>query len=86
MCESKTCRSSHNKAYATCFSVECTFLSGGRPIRFCETCHILRHQNRKHVVQLPLPEVWNCPSEWQAFMTEGIISLLCEVSAQENAL
>ncbi|VDN40114.1 unnamed protein product, partial [Dibothriocephalus latus] len=46
VCESKTCRSKNNTAVITCFSVECAFLNGNRPIRFCETCHFIRHSSQ----------------------------------------
>ncbi|VDL99008.1 unnamed protein product [Schistocephalus solidus] len=46
VCESKTCRSKNNTAVITCFSVECAFLNGNRPIRFCETCHLIRHNSQ----------------------------------------
>ncbi|KAL7061758.1 hypothetical protein AAHC03_0811 [Spirometra sp. Aus1] len=46
VCESKTCRSKNNTGVITCFSVECAFLNGNRPIRFCETCHLIRHSSQ----------------------------------------
>lgn len=46
VCESKTCRSKNNAAILTCYSVECAFLNGNRPIRFCETCHLIRHSSQ----------------------------------------
>ncbi|VEL07116.1 unnamed protein product [Protopolystoma xenopodis] len=45
ICESKTCRSKSNTAVVSCWSSECAFLNGGRPIRFCQACHSLRHTN-----------------------------------------
>ncbi|TGZ74785.1 hypothetical protein CRM22_000752 [Opisthorchis felineus] len=43
ICESKTCRSKNNQAAVTCYSTDCTFLTGNRAIRFCDACHTLRH-------------------------------------------
>ncbi|VDL19536.1 unnamed protein product [Hymenolepis diminuta] len=89
VCESKTCRSKNNTAILTCYSVQCAFLNGNRPIRFCETCHLIRHgsqaiETRKdtppmeHVYQTQIPDIWLCGLDLQPMMLESIVTLIRE--------
>uniref|UniRef100_A0A5K3EPD0 Zf-AD domain-containing protein n=1 Tax=Mesocestoides corti TaxID=53468 RepID=A0A5K3EPD0_MESCO len=92
VCESKTCRSKNNTAILTCYSVECAFLNGNRPIRFCETCHLIRHSSQayetgtpgkdssftEHIYQTQIPDIWVSGLDLQPMMLESIITLIRE--------
>ncbi|VDN97331.1 unnamed protein product [Rodentolepis nana] len=89
VCESKTCRSKNNTAILTCYSIQCAFLNGNRPIRFCETCHLIRHSSQalenakdtppmEHVYQTQIPDIWLCGLDLQPMMLESIVTLIRE--------
>nr|CDS16594.1 protein unc 79 [Echinococcus granulosus] len=100
VCESKTCRSKNNTAILTCYSVECAFLNGNRPIRFCETCHLIRHSSQaaevnaqgkepatvEHVYQTQIPDIWVSGLDLQPMMLEAIVTLIRETQPRWRQL
>ncbi|KAL5112757.1 hypothetical protein TcWFU_008571 [Taenia crassiceps] len=100
VCESKTCRSKNNAAILTCYSVDCAFLNGNRPIRFCETCHLIRHSSQatevsaqgkepaavEHVYQTQIPDIWASGLDLQPMMLEAIVTLIRETQPRWRQL
>ncbi|XP_064622108.1 protein unc-79 homolog isoform X4 [Lineus longissimus] len=84
VCENKNCTTKDNIAMCTCFHIECASFNGNRPIRFCENCHKARHANKKHVVQVTVPCVWQCDPELQCYLVEAIVRLLKEAQPMET--
>ncbi|XP_069685618.1 protein unc-79 homolog isoform X4 [Periplaneta americana] len=80
-CENKNCRASDKYAVSICFSTECASYNGNHPIRYCQQCHNIRHNNRRggdHIVHNSLPQLWDMDAEVQTYMVESIVSLLKE--------
>ncbi|XP_021924860.1 protein unc-79 homolog isoform X4 [Zootermopsis nevadensis] len=80
-CENKNCRASDKYAVSICFSTECASYNGNHPIRYCQQCHNIRHNNRRggdHIVHTSLPQLWDMDAEVQTYMVESIVSLLKE--------
>ncbi|KAJ9597430.1 hypothetical protein L9F63_011724, partial [Diploptera punctata] len=81
----KNCRGTTDKyAVSICFSTECASYNGNHPIRYCQQCHNIRHNNRRggdHIVHTSLPQLWDMDAEVQTYMVEAIVSLLKEAKA-----
>ncbi|KAK2163466.1 hypothetical protein LSH36_79g08052 [Paralvinella palmiformis] len=81
VCENKNCRSTNREAACTCFAKECIRFNSNHPIRYCATCHQIKHENSEgisHVYHQSLPQIWNCDADIRHYITEAIISLLKE--------
>lgn len=80
-CENKNCRSTDKSVVSICFTPECASFNGNHPIRYCQQCHNLRHNNRRggdHIVHTCLPKAWDMDPEMQNYLVEAIVSLLKE--------
>ncbi|XP_063244249.1 protein unc-79 homolog [Bacillus rossius redtenbacheri] len=80
-CENKNCRSSDKYAISICFSTECASYNGNHPIRYCQQCHNIRHNNRRggdHIFHMCLPPLGEMNAEMQTYMVESVVSLLKE--------
>ncbi|XP_023340707.1 protein unc-79 homolog [Eurytemora carolleeae] len=79
-CENKNCRSTDKIGVCSCFSPECTFYNSHRPIRYCEQCHRIRHNERRrttnHVLQKPVISPWKMSFDDREVMLASVISLL----------
>ncbi|XP_011502414.1 PREDICTED: protein unc-79 homolog, partial [Ceratosolen solmsi marchali] len=81
VCENKNCRASDKAAISVCFSIECTSYNGNHPIRYCQQCHNIRHNNRRggdHIFHTSLDHISKMDSQLQTYMVQAIISLLKE--------
>ncbi|XP_066589783.1 protein unc-79 homolog [Prorops nasuta] len=81
VCENKNCRSSDKAAISVCFSTECASYNGNHPIRYCQQCHNIRHNNRRggdHVYHMALPHISQLDSQTQTYLVQAIVSLLKE--------
>lgn len=59
-----------------CFSIECASYNGNRPIRYCQQCHNIRHNNRRggdHIFHRSLPQIWDMSPEMQAYLVDAIM-------------
>nr|CAD7392026.1 unnamed protein product [Timema cristinae] len=75
------CRALDKYAVSICFSTECASYNGNHPIRYCQQCHNIRHNNRRggdHIVHTSLPQLGDMNAEMQTYMVESIVSLLKE--------
>ncbi|XP_054270817.1 protein unc-79 homolog isoform X2 [Macrosteles quadrilineatus] len=80
-CENKNCRSSDKSVVSICFTTECVSYNSNHPIRYCQQCHSIRHNNRRggdHIVHTCLPKAWDMDSEMLSYLVEAIVSLLKE--------
>ncbi|BFZ12415.1 hypothetical protein BsWGS_15454 [Bradybaena similaris] len=83
VCENKNCKSAHNIAMCTCFTIECASYNSNRPIRYCRTCHERRHGNSgspNHIYHTSIADIWSCTPEVQRYLMDAIVSLLKEAS------
>ncbi|KAK0097709.1 hypothetical protein PV326_014335 [Microctonus aethiopoides] len=81
VCENKNCRATDKSAISVCFSTECASYNGNHPIRYCQQCHNIRHNNRRggdHVYHMALPHVSQMDSQTQTYLVQAIVSLLKE--------
>ncbi|XP_034177759.2 UNC-79 domain-containing protein [Osmia lignaria lignaria] len=81
ICENKNCRATDKSAISVCFSTECASYNGNHPIRYCQQCHNIRHNNRRggdHVYHMALPHISQLDSQTQTYMVQSIVSLLKE--------
>ncbi|XP_034946562.1 protein unc-79 homolog isoform X2 [Chelonus insularis] len=81
VCENKNCRSTDKAAISVCFSIECASYNGNHPIRYCQQCHNIRHNNRRggdHVYHMALPHFSEMDPQSQAYLVQAIVSLLKE--------
>ncbi|XP_043258139.1 protein unc-79 homolog [Colletes gigas] len=81
ICENKNCRATDKSAISVCFSTECASYNGNHPIRYCQQCHNIRHNNRRggdHVYHMALPHISQLDSQTQTYMVQAIVSLLKE--------
>ncbi|XP_020280656.1 protein unc-79 homolog isoform X3 [Pseudomyrmex gracilis] len=81
VCENKNCRAADKSAISICFSTECASYNGNHPIRYCQQCHNIRHNNRRggdHVYHLALPHISQLDPQTQTYMVQAIVSLLKE--------
>ncbi|KAG7202977.1 hypothetical protein KM043_010111 [Ampulex compressa] len=81
VCENKNCRASDKSAISVCFSNECASYNGNHPIRYCQQCHNIRHNNRRggdHVYHMALPHISQLDPQTQTYMVQAIVSLLKE--------
>ncbi|XP_076235457.1 UNC-79 domain-containing protein [Calliopsis andreniformis] len=81
ICENKNCRATDKSAISVCFSSECASFNGNHPIRYCQQCHNIRHNNRRggdHVYHMALPHISQLDSQTQTYMVQAIVSLLKE--------
>ncbi|XP_076392326.1 UNC-79 domain-containing protein isoform X3 [Megachile rotundata] len=81
ICENKNCRATDKSAISVCFSTECASYNGNHPIRYCQQCHNIRHNNRRggdHVYHMALPHISQLDSQSQTYMVQSIVSLLKE--------
>ncbi|XP_024935949.1 protein unc-79 homolog isoform X2 [Cephus cinctus] len=81
ICENKNCRATDKSAISVCFSTECASYNGNHPIRYCQQCHNIRHNNRRggdHVYHTALPHVSQMDAQMQTYMVQAIVSLLKE--------
>ncbi|XP_046744184.1 protein unc-79 homolog isoform X3 [Diprion similis] len=81
VCENKNCRATDKAAISVCFSTECASYNGNHPIRYCQQCHNIRHNNRRggdHVFHTALPHISHMDSQMQTYMVQAIVSLLKE--------
>jgi hypothetical protein len=72
----QNCRASDKYAVSICFSTECASFNGNHPIRYCQQCHNIRHNNRRggdHIVHTSLPQLWDMDAEVQIYMVESIV-------------
>lgn len=72
----QNCRASDKYAVSICFSAECASYNGNHPIRYCQQCHNIRHNNRRggdHIVHTSLPQLWDMDAEVQTYMVESIV-------------
>ena len=64
-------------AICTCYSVECASADGFRPIRFCATCHRLKHiihsVGANHIFHATIPGVWSTDVELQGYLVDAIV-------------
>nr|CAD7567208.1 unnamed protein product [Timema californicum] len=77
----QNCRALDKYAVSICFSTECASYNGNHPIRYCQQCHNIRHNNRRggdHIVHTSLPQLGDMNAEMQTYMVESIVSLLKE--------
>ncbi|XP_063983209.1 protein unc-79 homolog isoform X2 [Diachasmimorpha longicaudata] len=81
VCENKNCRATDKSAISVCFSTECASYNGNHPIRYCQQCHNIRHNNRRggdHVFHLALPHISEMDAQTQTYLVQAIVSLLKE--------
>lgn len=81
ICENKNCRSSDKSAFSICFSAECISYNGNHPIRYCNQCHLNRHNAKRgvdHVSHRSLLPAWQMDLECSGYMIEAVVSLLRE--------
>ncbi|XP_011310336.1 protein unc-79 homolog isoform X3 [Fopius arisanus] len=81
VCENKNCRATDKSAISVCFSTECASYNGNHPIRYCQQCHNIRHNNRRggdHVFHLALPHISEMDNQTQTYLVQAIVSLLKE--------
>ncbi|KAF7993840.1 hypothetical protein HCN44_011109 [Aphidius gifuensis] len=81
VCENKNCRATDKSAISVCFSIECASYNGNHPIRYCQQCHNIRHNNRRggdHVYHMALPHVSQMDPQSQIYLVQAIVSLLKE--------
>ncbi|XP_032682267.1 protein unc-79 homolog isoform X3 [Odontomachus brunneus] len=84
ICENKNCRAADKSAISICFSTECASYNGNHPIRYCQQCHNIRHNNRRggdHVYHMALPHISQLESQTQTYMVQAIVSLLKEAES-----
>lgn len=75
-CENKNCMSMDKTGYSTCFSFDCASYNRNRPIRYCKTCHDMRHneeQGAKHVFHATLSCLTECGEELALYLVEAIV-------------
>ncbi|GLH04892.1 Uncharacterized protein GBIM_10519 [Gryllus bimaculatus] len=76
VCENKNCRAADKYAVSICFSTECASYNSNHPIRYCQQCHNIRHNNRRggdHILHQALPSLWDVEGEMHAYMVESIV-------------
>ncbi|XP_074099660.1 UNC-79 domain-containing protein isoform X1 [Cotesia typhae] len=81
VCENKNCRAKDKSAISVCFSIECASYNGNHPIRYCQQCHNIRHNNRRggdHIYHMALPHVSQMDPQIQTYLVQSIVSLLKE--------
>ncbi|XP_043278465.1 protein unc-79 homolog isoform X2 [Venturia canescens] len=81
VCENKNCRATDKSAISVCFSTECASYNGNHPIRYCQQCHNIRHNNRRggdHVNHMALPHISQMDQQTQNYLVQSIVSLLKE--------
>ncbi|XP_011871476.1 PREDICTED: protein unc-79 homolog [Vollenhovia emeryi] len=81
ICENKNCRGADKSAISVCLSTECASYNGNHPIRYCQQCHSIRHNNRRggdHVYHTALPHISQLDPQAQTYMVQAIVSLLRE--------
>ncbi|CAG0891187.1 unnamed protein product [Darwinula stevensoni] len=80
-CQQWNCRSQQKAAVSTCFSMECASYNGNHPMRYCQQCHNIRHNERRgynHAFSMNVSSAWSLPTCTQPYCFEAIISLLKE--------
>ncbi|XP_031779809.1 protein unc-79 homolog isoform X4 [Nasonia vitripennis] len=80
-CENKNCRANDKLAVSVCFSTECVSYNSNHPIRYCQQCHNIRHNNRRggdHIFHTSLSHVSQMDPQTQTYMVQAIVSLLKE--------
>ncbi|OXA59651.1 Protein unc-79 [Folsomia candida] len=83
-CDNKNCRSQGPEKIMNgviCFNSECASYNGSRPIRYCQQCHSIRHNNRRgadHVFHLAVQSPSYADTELLTYHVEAIVSLLLE--------
>ncbi|XP_068085270.1 protein unc-79 homolog [Anabrus simplex] len=86
-CENKNCRAADKYAVSICFATECASYNSNHPIRYCQQCHNIRHNNRRggdHIIHRSLPHLWEMDAEMQTYLVEAIVSLLKEAKPQNT--
>ncbi|XP_015191031.1 PREDICTED: protein unc-79 homolog isoform X6 [Polistes dominula] len=81
VCENKNCRASDKSAISVCFSTECASYNGNHPIRYCQQCHNIRHNNRRggdHIYHMALPHISQLDAQTRTYLVQAIVSLLKE--------
>uniref|UniRef100_A0ABD2W1Y0 C2H2-type domain-containing protein n=1 Tax=Trichogramma kaykai TaxID=54128 RepID=A0ABD2W1Y0_9HYME len=84
ICENKNCRSTDKAAVSICFSTECVSYNSNRPIRYCQQCHGIRHNNRRgsdHIFHLAINHILQTDLKTQAYIKQSIMSLLQDVQS-----
>ena len=60
----------------SCFSPGCASYNNQKPIRYCQQCHSIRHNNRRggdHVFHCNLTSGWDMPLDMQSHVVEAIV-------------
>ncbi|OXU32182.1 hypothetical protein TSAR_007976, partial [Trichomalopsis sarcophagae] len=77
----QNCRANDKLAVSVCFSTECVSYNSNHPIRYCQQCHNIRHNNRRggdHIFHTSLSHVSQMDPQTQTYMVQSIVSLLKE--------
>lgn len=72
----QNCRGTDKSAISVCFSTECASYNGNHPIRYCQQCHSIRHNNRRggdHVYHTALPHISQLDPQGQTYMVQAIV-------------
>ncbi|KYN09887.1 Protein unc-79 like protein [Trachymyrmex cornetzi] len=88
VCENKNCRGTDKSAISVCFSTECASYNGNHPIRYCQQCHSIRHNNRRggdHVYHMALPHISQLDPQAQTYMVQAIVRQAVTVIISDNA-
>ncbi|KAL2737006.1 protein unc-79 [Vespula squamosa] len=76
ICENKNCRASDKSAISVCFSTECASYNGNHPIRYCQQCHNIRHNNRRggdHIYHMALPHISQLDAQTRTYLVQAIV-------------
>ncbi|XP_058797132.1 protein unc-79 homolog, partial [Phymastichus coffea] len=87
VCENKNCRALEKSAVSVCFSIECASYNSNHPIRYCQQCHNIRHNNRRgndHIFHLALHHISCMDSQMKTYFVQAIISLLKEAESTDS--
>ena len=63
-------------AICICFSLDCAAPNGYRPIRYCATCHDVKHKQGPgvdHIYHLTVENIWDCQPDMQNYLVEAIV-------------
>ena len=72
----QNCRATDKSAISVCFSTECASYNGNHPIRYCQQCHNIRHNNRRggdHVNHMALPHISQMDAQTQMYLVQAIV-------------
>ena len=76
-CENRGCKSADKAAHVVCYSSPCIIANQNKPISFCKSCHLAKHQrlqrSNEHIFQEYLEDIWSLDAKTRTYLFISII-------------